>query len=112
MTYRHETLFQLLERVKAEAWPDAEIGDLVRIEPIGSRNDALVLNRTSGRVMTGTRTLTGPHACFEGSLDEFAAAVETKYVPIKDAGLTRWSRSGQDYRAAIKFFRSLLEEIE
>ena len=110
MIKRQETFSQLVARVKVEAWPDCGTEQLIRIEPLGSRGDALVFNRKTGRVLTGTSPVhlnkTAPNACFEGSLDEFAEKVERSY----GAGNTEEHRERlRDYRAAVAFLRALAD---
>jgi hypothetical protein len=77
-------------------WPQASADDVVWVEPVGNRHDALLYWRGHGRVSTGSK---GSEACFEGSLEEFEAAVRAKYSPSV--------RAYHDYFAAVEFFRQL-----
>lgn len=95
------------------------LGDVIWLAPIGSRFDALLFWRSGKRVATGG----GPdRACFEGSLDEFEAAVEKTYaerVRSEERYNAEWpndarkdgqlpaARHREDYRAAVRFLRSL-----
>ena len=63
---------------------------VLQVGPIGSRADYLLYRFDTARVSTG---------CFAGTLDEFAAAVETTHGD---------NQHGQDYRAVIAMLRDMI----
>lgn len=103
-----ETIEDRLARVRAN-WPDAEWQDICWLEPVGSRQDAAIFNRKTGRVLTG---YINSHACFEGDLDAFAEKIEKDYSgrllkmrsPQDIAVVVRY---WDDYRAVVVAFRAL-----
>ncbi len=84
-------------------WPDAGVGDVISITPLGSRQDSLLFNRRTGEVSTGM--VGTDYACFKDTIEGFEMKLEKAYTPnAKAANYPRWF---QEYRAAMRFLRSL-----
>lgn len=107
---RVETAQQRLDRIH-HIWPEAQPNECKWIEPIGSRNDALLFWRKGQRVSTGMKGTTQP--CFEGSLQDFYDKVIGDYDRrIRDAysdhHREQMIRFKAEYLAAYEFFRALV----
>ena len=100
----------LLERAQT-TWPGVAWKDIMVIGPLGSRNDGadqMIFNRRNGEVITGWRQHMNPdRACYRGTLEEFAQAVEAKYSD-RDKAAHR-ARLYREYMLAIEFLRQLPE---
>ncbi len=84
-------------------WPDAGVGDVISITPLGSRQDSLLYNRRTCEVSTGM--VGTDHACFKASIEDFEMKLEKAYMPLATAA--NYPRWRDEYRAAMRFLRSL-----
>ncbi len=96
------------ERIQL-AWLGCNRADVLIIHPLGSRQDTLLYNRRKREVSTGIKNSESA-ACFLGSIEDFERKMAHDYAALATAaGYARWV---VEYRAALKFLRSLppLEE--
>ena len=100
----------VLERAQ-QTWPGVAWKDIMVIGPLGSRNDGadqMIFNRRNGEVITGWRQHMDPdRACYRGTLEEFAQAVEAKYSD-RDKAAHR-ARLYREYMLAVEFLLQLPE---
>jgi len=100
--YRKETSEQRLGRIRA-IWPEAKHEDIIWIEPIGSRQDALIYWRKGKRLTTGDKYAPAGEpkpACFEGSAADFRCNLRSPTYTGND-------RVKREYLAALAFLESL-----
>ncbi len=93
------------------AWPGCNRADVLIIHPLGSRQDSLLYNRRNHEVSTGT--VGTDKVCFRASIEDFEAKMARIYEQnTNPTTRTKYQRWFSEYRAAMKFLRSLppLEE--
>ena len=94
-----------LEDRIAVVFPEADLDDVFRIGPLGSRRDTLIYWRRKKLVSTGmVGTAKG---CFVGTLEELEASIERVYGPEGSAMTNQKKRIYAEYTAAVALLRSL-----
>lgn len=94
-----------------ETWPGVLRKDLMWVGPLGSRDDALIINKTLRQVTTGRRGSGADQVpCFKGTFEDFEAKVEADYgerLSSPYADVSRLTRLREEYRAVVLLLRSL-----
>lgn len=94
-----------------DAWPGVLRKDIIWVGPLGSREDALIINKTLREVTTGRRgTGEAQGPCFKGTFEQFEDKLESDYAERLSspyAETARLVRLRDEYRAVCLFLRSL-----
>lgn len=94
-----------------DAWPGVLRKDLIWIGPLGSRDDALIINKALREVTTGRRGTGAEQVpCFKGTFEQFESKMEADYAERLSSPYAenmRLIRLRDEYRAVCLFLRSL-----